>query len=204
MKEITFTLTFFILTTVMASAQRGGGDYNNSYGHANSTPQFTSMATLNRGNNVDGNLRPNSNRGNNSPNTNHHAGHHYNNDHGHQHHGTGNNAHCGDHTTGINGQHHYIHAPVQSDLFHHWLHELSYERNSAVRLDVALSYVNNHWLTTHQIHDILNLFSNESVMLMLAEEAYPNACDPYNYHELYSCFSNSACVLHLQNFLIGH
>ena len=126
----------------------------------------------------------------------HHHNHHHNNSYGHT---CTNGASCSFGCT----HNHYIHQPVCMSSFRSWLTSLSYQRNMAVRFDMALSYVTNHWLTTHQLYDILGLFCNESTKLRIAEEAYVHACDPQNYHMLYGCFSNSACVLHLQNFVVG-
>lgn len=189
MKNLIFTLTLFILTTVLVWAQRGGTNY--TYSNPTGQAQFSSMATLNRGDNA-GQLRPNANQGIPPSNSNlssgagHHHHHHYNNTPVH-------------HNSTVVVQ--YIHEPVVTSHFESWLHSMSYQANNAVRLNMAMDYVSHHWLTTHQIHDILELFNNESSMLMIAEQAYFNTCDPYNYHELYRCFSNSACVLHLQNFV---
>lgn len=211
MEKVTFTLVFILCTTLGLLAQRGGNApyyNNNNYNHhsTNNQAQYGSMLTLNRGNNPNGGLRPNSNLNNqptynggghhHNPNHVHHGGHHHD---GHQHtcsHGHSCTFGCA-HTN-------YVHIPVHIDAFSGWLHSLKHQCNSAVRLDMALDYVEHNWLTTHQIYDILGAFNNESSMLMIAQSAYPNTCDPQNYHYLYRCFSNNACVLNLQNFVHHH
>lgn len=198
MKKFTFTFLLFILTIFVLLGQRGGTYCHDTHqGNHTNQQQFGSMMTLNRGHANNG-LRPNTNVGVNHHN---HNGHGYN---GH-HHGQnlpvgcshGHNCSFGCTTT------HYIHLPVQTSTFDSWLYMLSREPNSAVRMSLALGYVEHNWLTTHQIYDILQLFNNESVLLRIAETAYPNTCDPQNYHQLYNCFSNNTCVLHLQNFVVG-
>lgn len=164
--------------------------------------------------------------------TNHHAGHGHHNHHG-QHAGHGHHNHYGHghHTTTTHVVHHvtpapvpvavhtcshggscsfgcgghvYSHTPVCGDAFLGWLDMLSLQRNSAVRYRIAMDYIQHNWLTTHQVYDILGLFCNESSKMMLAEAAYPHICDQQYYYRLYNCFSNSACVLHLQSIAAGY
>ena len=88
--------------------------------------------------------------------------------------------------------------------FDTWLHNLSHVTNTAVRLNMAMDYVGHNWLTTHQVYHVLEQFtSNQSCMLQIAEEAYPRTCDPYNFEQVYALFSNRACILHLQHFVVG-
>lgn len=208
MEKVTFTLIFILWAAIGLLAQRGGGHYDHSYNNnshqyqnTNGQAQFGSMMTLNRGNNPNGGLRPNGNLGgqptHNDPHHHHNAGHHHN--HGH-HHACTHGHSC---TFGCTTNH-YVHVPVHVNAFSGWLHTLERQCNSAVRLNMALDYIEHNWLTTHQIYDILSLFSNQSSMLMIAQNAYHNTCDPQNYHYLYPCFSNNACVANLQHYIQHH
>lgn len=214
MEKVTFTLVFILWATLGLLAQRGGGHYdhsnnnNNNNGYHNQNTggqaQYGSMMTLNRGNNPGG-LRPNGNVGNPPTHNGTHHGHNHNTGHNHNHNqGHNHNHHACSHgntcTFGCTSNH-YVHAPVHITAFSGWLHSLKHQCNSAVRMSMALDYVEHNWLTTHQIYDVLGAFSNQSSMLMIAESAYPNTCDPQNYHYLYNCFSNNACIMNLQSFI---
>lgn len=205
---------------------------NNGYYNQNTGGQAQngSMLNLNRGNNQGTGLRPNGNVGNqpthngshhhnnhnqghnhnqgNNHNHNNNQGHNHNQGNNHNHnHNQGHNQHACSHghncTFGCTSNH-YVHVPVYITAFSGWLHGLTHQCNSAARMGMALDYVEHNWLTTHQIYDILSLFTNESTKLMIAQRAYPNTCDPQNYHYLYNCFSNNACVMSLQNLGHGH
>lgn len=227
MEKVTFTLVFILWATLGMLAQRGGGnsDYsyqNNTYHNSNIGGQTQYGSISNKGNGLGRGFRPYGNVGT-RPTSN--GTHHHNNNNcsnscnhntGHHHHNCGNTCnHNSNHNAGHHhNQHgcshgqsctfgcthnHYVHIPVHVSAFSGWLNSLAHQRNSAARMGMALDYVEHNWLTTHQIYDILGLFSNESTKLMIAQNAYPNTCDPQNYHYLYNCFSNNACVMSLRN-----
>lgn len=225
----TLVFILFATLGMLAQRGGGNYDYNynnnNTYHNSNTggQVQYGSAANSNRGNGSGVGFRPYGNVGtrpspngthyhNNSNNCNnscnHNTGHHHHNcgntcshnsnHHGGQHHNQHACSHGQSCTFGCT-HNHYVHIPVQLSAFSGWLHSLAHQRNSAARMSMALDYVEHNWLTTHQIYDILGLFSNESTKLMIAQNAYPNTCDPQNYHYLYPCFSNNACVMSLRN-----
>jgi hypothetical protein len=224
MEKVTFTLVFILWATLGMLAQRDGGHYdyshnNNTYQNQNtgSQNQYGSGTNSNRANGPGKGFRPYGNVGHRpSPNGTHHHQHNSNCSNSCNH-NTRPQHNCNNNCNHNGGHHHnqhscsggqncsfgcahtsYVHVPVHVSAFSAWLHSLEHQRNSAARMGMALDYVENNWLTTHQIYDILGLFTNESTKFMIAENAYSNTCDPQNYHYLYPCFSNSACVMSLR------
>ena len=211
-----------------SGAYYGSSQNNNTYQNQNTgnQAQYGSGTNSNRGNGPGKGFRPYGNVGHRpSSNGTHYHNHNNHNNHynnncnhnprpphscnsscnhngGHHHHGHNHNQHScsgGQNCSFGCAHNNYVHVPVHINAFSGWLHSLAHQRNSAARMSMALDYVESNWLTTHQIYDILCLFTNESSKFMIAENAYENTCDPQNYHYLYRCFSNNACIMSLRD-----
>lgn len=154
------------------SGRHGSGHHNNHYGHNN-----------NHHNNHHGH---NNNHG-------HHSGHghhttvvHHNNNH-HGHHGHGHNVvTVSRHGHNYNGycsytNHNYGWRPVCVNDFNTGCYSIRSCGFDSDRLRAAKRFVRNHYVSSHQIADIMDMFSFESTKLSFAKYAFHRTCDVQNY-----------------------
>lgn len=60
------------------------------------------------------------------------------------------------------------------------------------KFNAAKDAVNNNYLSTYQVRQIVQLFTSNNERLELAKQAYRNTVDPGNYHQLYDLLSYQA------------
>jgi len=175
---------------------RGGGHHNNGHnnnGHHNSGHH-------NNGHHNNGHNGHHNNGHHNNGHNGHHNNGHHNNAHNSGHH---NNGH---HSNGHNGHHSNVNVVVSTG--HHGHHYNSYCNYSnhnygwnavcitdfnigcrsirscgydSDRIRSAKRFVRNNYVSTHQIADIMMMFSFESTKLEFAKYAFHRTCDVQNY-----------------------
>lgn len=137
------------------NGRHGNGHYNNHHGHHNNHHGHTTIVHHNT----------------------HHHGHHS----GHRphvvvnHHGHYYNGYC----NYVN--HNYGWRPVCVNDFNAGCYSIRRCGFDSDRLRAAKRFVHNHYVSAHQIADIMGMFSFESTKLAFAKYAFHRTCDVQNY-----------------------
>jgi hypothetical protein len=167
---------------------RGGGHYNN--GHNNNNGHHNN-GHYNNGHNNNGHHNNGHNNGHH--NNGHNNGHH-NNGHNNGHHNNGHNN--GHHNNGHHG-HNYNSYCNYSNHNYGWnavcvtdfnigcrsIRSFGYDSD---RLRSAKRFVRNNYVSSHQIADMMRMFSFESTKLEFAKYAFHRTCDVQNYGTVFN------------------
>jgi hypothetical protein len=173
---------------------RGGGHYNN--GHNNNNGHHNN-GHYNNGHNNNGHHNNGHNNNGHNNNGHHNNGHnngHHNNGHNNGHHNNGHNN--GHHNNGHHG-HNYNSYCNYSNHNYGWnavcvtdfnigcrsIRSFGYDSD---RLRSAKRFVRNNYVSSHQIADMMRMFSFESTKLEFAKYAFHRTCDVQNYGTVFN------------------
>jgi hypothetical protein len=168
---------------------RGGGHYNN--GHNNNNGHHNN-GHYNNGHNNNGHHNNGHNNGhhnnghnnghhNNGHNNGHHNnGHHNNGHHNNGHHGHNYNSYCNysNHNYGWNAV-----CVTDFNIGCRSIRSFGYDSD---RLRSAKRFVRNNYVSSHQIADMMRMFSFESTKLEFAKYAFHRTCDVQNYGTVFN------------------
>jgi len=73
----------------------------------------------------------------------------------------------------------------------------------STNLDIVKSAIDNNYLSSEQVKELLGYFTFETNKLEIAKYAYKKVCDPKNFFKVYDAFDFESSVTELKNYISG-